>query len=122
MAARRPASAVGAAGGVPTGRDGWWRSYLRATPPPGTYRARAGLVEAALGRPCSAAFRARPRVVAASAAGTGALLLPGAYDPYDPWTELVRRPATYRFRGPRRPDASAARKGERDKDLHTGEH
>ncbi|KAM9803725.1 protein STPG4 [Neosynchiropus ocellatus] len=105
-------------GGVdPSGRGSWWTGSLKSTPIPGHYRTRDFIEEADL-NPVKKTYgfkgpgRSGGNVFEA---GSGALLLPGAYDHMDSAREVLRPSCSFRSC----PRSEGVTLGVRDKHLTT---
>lgn len=102
-----------------SGREGWWRTYIRETPKPGSYEQRSFLEEMRA-RPNTYRFKGDGRKLDPQPHGKGAVLLPGAYEAHNFLEELDKTPApaTYRFKGPSRDASDILGFGTRDKDIN----
>ncbi|XP_033733899.1 LOW QUALITY PROTEIN: protein STPG4-like [Pecten maximus] len=99
-----------------SGREGWWRTYIRETPLPGSYETEDFLVDLDK-RPHTYRFKSDGRKIDAHPHGKGALLLPGAYE-MQPFTRrLEQQPATYNFKAIDR-GQRGFNFGRKDKDIN----
>ncbi|XP_021349571.1 uncharacterized protein C2orf61-like isoform X1 [Mizuhopecten yessoensis] len=99
-----------------SGREGWWRTYIRETPLPGSYETEDFLVDLDK-RPHTYRFKSDGRKVDPHPHGKGAVLLPGAYE-IQPFTKrLEQLPATYNFKSIDR-GQRGFNFGRKDKDIN----
>ncbi|XP_052767423.1 protein STPG4-like [Mya arenaria] len=102
-----------------SGREGWWRTYIRETPIPGSYELEAQNWYYELERrPNTYRFKSDGRRIDPHPHGKGAMLLPGAYEHKDFLTRLERDPATYGFKTAERDKFDVLNFGRKDKDVN----
>lgn len=97
-----------------SGRESWWRHYIRETPNPGAYQPFDPWKELCT-RPNSYRFKAGERVTEINSA-SGSALLPGAYN-HSSFTEKLNKEniSTYSFKGCGRLAKNTVQSGTKDK-------
>ncbi|KAK3801832.1 hypothetical protein RRG08_048419 [Elysia crispata] len=100
-----------------TDREAWWRCQIRVTPIPGSYET-SDFIKELERKPNTYRFKSNGRVVPATFAGNGALLLPGEYEYHDFIEKLSEKPATYRFKAERRDAFDVLNFGTKDKNIN----
>lgn len=102
-----------------SGREGWWRTYIRETPVPGAYEMESQHWLYDLERrPNTYRFKSDGRKVDPHPHGKGALLLPGAYESQDFLKRFEKDPATYGFKTGKRDQFDVLNFGRKDKDVN----
>ncbi|KAH3846765.1 protein STPG4-like [Dreissena polymorpha] len=105
--------------GEVSGRESWWRTYIRETPCPGAYDMDAQYWYYDLEKkPNTYRFKSDGRKVDPHPHGKGAILLPGAYDHKDFLSRLERNPTTYGFKTGERDKFDVLNFGRKDKDVN----
>ncbi|PVD26477.1 hypothetical protein C0Q70_14154 [Pomacea canaliculata] len=102
-----------------SGREGWWRSYIRETPRPGSYDS-STFVDDISQRPNTYRFKSDGRKIDPQPHNKGSLLLPGAYD-FQSFLDILDKkpiPATYNFRTPARDSFDVLNFGKKDKEIN----
>ncbi|XP_070577116.1 protein STPG4-like [Ptychodera flava] len=101
-----------------SGREDWWRTYIRETPVPGSYDTKDFLEEMLEKKPKTYSFKSegRKRELAVIRWRQGETLLPGAYNHRDLPDELDKTINTYAFRDTHRYRRELP--GQRDKDCN----
>lgn len=102
-----------------SGREGWWRTYIRETPVPGAYdlESQHWLYDLER-RPNTYRFKSDGRKVDPHPHGKGALLMPGAYEHTDFLKRFEKNPATYGFKTGERDQFDVLNFGKKDKDIN----
>ncbi|XP_046582502.1 LOW QUALITY PROTEIN: protein STPG4-like [Haliotis rubra] len=103
--------------GPVSGREGWWRCYIRETPKPGSYQS-SSFVDELKQRPNTYRFKSDGRKVDPHPHGKGATLLPGAYEFPDFIHGSEKKPATYNFKAAGRDAFDVLNFGLKDKDVN----
>lgn len=102
-----------------SGREGWWRTYIRETPVPGSYDMEQQYLLYDLEKKQNTyRFKSDGRKVDPHPHGKGAMLMPGAYDHKDFLKKFERDPATYGFKTGQRDKFDVLNFGKKDKDVN----
>ncbi|XP_056022235.1 protein STPG4-like [Ostrea edulis] len=100
-----------------TEREGWWRTYIRETPLPGTYEG-GTFLEDLQKKQNTYRFKSDGRKIDPHPHGKGAVLMPGAYEFNHFLERLEQAPATYNFKATDRSKQNFLVIGHRDKDIN----
>ncbi|KAL8612828.1 hypothetical protein ACOMHN_038083 [Nucella lapillus] len=102
-----------------SGREGWWRTFIRETPKPGSYE-HLTFIQEMSERPNTYRFKSDGRRVDPHPHGKGAVLLPGAYqsDNFLETLDKTPTPATYSFKVTNRDAFDVLNFGKKDKEIN----
>ncbi|KAL3874130.1 hypothetical protein ACJMK2_037183 [Sinanodonta woodiana] len=100
-----------------SGREGWWRTFIRETPAPGAYGS-GTFLEDIEKKPNTYRFKSDGRKIDAHPHGKGAFLMPGAYEKTSFVDDLNKSLHTYSFKTVQRDATDTLNFGRKDKDIN----